>query len=68
MTFILGQSKLGYDFLGDWQTSLDASCETADAFIGDASNPASCQPGTFAPCGEVGPPVFLRILTTPSQA
>ena len=55
MTFILGESRLSYDFFGHWTRRLDVAMETPVGVMGDPSNPGSLVPGTFALCGDFRP-------------
>ena len=66
MTFILGTSRLSYDFFGNWTRTLDAATEVPDALLGDSSWPGSAQPGTFTPCGDIRP-IRLDVETIQSQ-
>lgn len=55
MSFILGTSRLTYDFFGNWTRTPDGASEAPEAMLGDAHWPGSAQPGTFAPCGAITP-------------
>lgn len=52
MTFILGSSKLGYDYLGEYKRRMDIAVSAPDAIIGDPSTPPFMQPGTFQIVGD----------------
>ncbi len=51
MTWTLGTSRLTYDFFGTYNDRLKIHVDVPTAILGDASNPGSARPGTFALCG-----------------
>lgn len=64
MSFVLGTSRLTYDFFGTWTRRIDNAAEAPVGVIGDPSWPGYTQPGTFMLCDEVRI-VTVEATTTP---
>lgn len=52
MTFILGTSRLTYDYFGDWNRRLTIAASSVPV-RGDPSTPGECVPGVFMPGEEL---------------
>lgn len=50
MVWIAGESRAGYDHVGEWNKRIELAVEVPDAVVGDFSHPGEAVPGCFAPC------------------